>query len=440
VRPKTQSEPTVRSRGAGPFLRHAWGRRGAARRISWSIVDQALSSLTNAALAIVVARSVDAEGFGAFALAFTLYSFFLAVSRSFISDPLTIRYSDAASHDFRTARRAAAGAAVWLGTLTGALLVLVALTQTGSLRSCLFALGITLPALAVQDVVRVSFISEGNPRKAALNDLLWGVLLVSALALLLIQGVSSPALLLGGWGVTSGVAVLFGVRQGSGWPAFVKALPWMLRHRDLSRLLVAEHLAALGALQVALVLVGAIAGITAVGALRGAAVLLSPLFILGTSVVFFAVPELVRRKDSQTAQLRAAVVSSAALSLVTVLWVGSMLLIPDDVGRQILGDAWGGARDVLPAMSLAQLALGVAIGPMLTLRAFGAARETLLLALVLAPGLLAFGVIGVALWGAEGAAAGFALAQWVQVPFIWLQMRAVLRRQFGSPNAAATAT
>ena len=38
-------------------------------RMFWTFSDQALSSVTNAALAIVVARSVDSERFGAFALA-----------------------------------------------------------------------------------------------------------------------------------------------------------------------------------------------------------------------------------------------------------------------------------------------------------------------------------------------------------------------------------
>lgn len=38
-------------------------------RMLWTFADQALSSLTNAALAIVVARSVSKDDFGAFGLA-----------------------------------------------------------------------------------------------------------------------------------------------------------------------------------------------------------------------------------------------------------------------------------------------------------------------------------------------------------------------------------
>ena len=49
------------------------------RRFGWGMGDQALSSLTNFAVGIAVARSVSASAFGAFALAFSFYSIALSV-------------------------------------------------------------------------------------------------------------------------------------------------------------------------------------------------------------------------------------------------------------------------------------------------------------------------------------------------------------------------
>jgi len=52
-----------------------------ARRLSWNILDQVISSVTNAGLSVAVAKSVNAEQFGAFAVAFTVYSVVVLASR-----------------------------------------------------------------------------------------------------------------------------------------------------------------------------------------------------------------------------------------------------------------------------------------------------------------------------------------------------------------------
>ena len=67
--------------------------RHVARRASWSFGDQALSSLTNFALAVVVARAVTAEEFGAFGLAFSAYLLVLGLVRAVTAEPLLVRAS-----------------------------------------------------------------------------------------------------------------------------------------------------------------------------------------------------------------------------------------------------------------------------------------------------------------------------------------------------------
>ena len=46
------------------------GQRGAGRRFGWGLADQAVSSLTNFAVSLYVARSLGAVQFGAFSLAY----------------------------------------------------------------------------------------------------------------------------------------------------------------------------------------------------------------------------------------------------------------------------------------------------------------------------------------------------------------------------------
>ena len=50
--------------------------------VSWNLIDQALSALSNTVLSIVVARSATASDFGAFAIAFIVFGIFIAVTKS----------------------------------------------------------------------------------------------------------------------------------------------------------------------------------------------------------------------------------------------------------------------------------------------------------------------------------------------------------------------
>src|SRR5213078_1807930 len=79
--------------------------RQGVRRLSWGIADQAVSSLTNFAVTIYVARVLGATQFGAFSLAYVTYAFALNASRGLATDPLMVRFSGT---DLPTWRRAVA--------------------------------------------------------------------------------------------------------------------------------------------------------------------------------------------------------------------------------------------------------------------------------------------------------------------------------------------
>ena len=73
------------------------------RRASWNLVDQMLSAGTNAVLSFVVAREVDAAGFGAFAVAFGVFSVAIGVERALVGQPWSIRHSAASPDEWRDA-------------------------------------------------------------------------------------------------------------------------------------------------------------------------------------------------------------------------------------------------------------------------------------------------------------------------------------------------
>ena len=67
--------------------------RSVGGRMSWGLIDQALSSLSNFAVGIVVAHNFGLEEFGAFTLAWFTYGLILNISRGLGTDPLVVRFS-----------------------------------------------------------------------------------------------------------------------------------------------------------------------------------------------------------------------------------------------------------------------------------------------------------------------------------------------------------
>ena len=66
---------------------------GFATRFGWGVADQTLSSLTNFALTVLVARSLGVTEFGYFAIVLTIYLTSMGLSRAAITSPLSIRFS-----------------------------------------------------------------------------------------------------------------------------------------------------------------------------------------------------------------------------------------------------------------------------------------------------------------------------------------------------------
>ena len=93
------------------------------------IADQAVSSLANAGLTILLARTISPTDYGAFALAFTIYSLVLSLSQSVTGEVVVIRYSGHPRAAHVRASSAAAGGAVLVGVACALVAVAVALTS-----------------------------------------------------------------------------------------------------------------------------------------------------------------------------------------------------------------------------------------------------------------------------------------------------------------------
>ncbi|MHA6630583.1 hypothetical protein ACU61A_34525 [Pseudonocardia sichuanensis] len=408
------------------------------RRAGWNLADQVVSSVTNAALSVVVARSVAADAFGGFAVAFTVFAVLVGISRAVATTPLLIRFAGAEPERFRPASAAALGTALSLGLLAGAGCLLAGAWFDGPTGSALSALGVVFPGLLVQDAWRQVFFAEGRPAAATLNDTAWAVVQVAAVGALLLADVDTVGPLVLAWGGSAVMAAVLGVRQARNRPRPSATRGWLRDHRDLTGVLLTEFGTQQGSMQGALLVIAAVGSLAAIGALRGVQVLLGVTNILLMAAVAFALPELSRRRDGLTPRqwYGAAIGLSAVVAGLGFLWGLGFLLAPDAFGRALLGDTWDGVSEILFASVLGNALLASGIGPATMMRAMDRARMTLALNAVQCPLAFVCGVVGVLLWDAQGAVWGFAVAYAVTSPFWWLRLRREVRR-FGSERVAS---
>ncbi len=178
----------------------------------------------------------------------------------------------------------------------------------------------------------------------------------------------------------------------------------------------------MGATQLVLLAIGAIAGLAAVGSLRAAQLLLGPVNILTLGFSIAAVPEVSRILGQSVDRFRLACLRIGLLLMVaTVAWAVVAMLIPEAAGRALLGASWPGASLVLVPTALFVIGRVGGSAPRIGLVALAAADVTLRVTLVESVVSITAGVVGAALGGAVGAAwglafvaAGMALIWWGQ--------------------------
>jgi O-antigen/teichoic acid export membrane protein len=411
----------------------------AARRVGWGLADQVFSSLTNLALSIFVARSVDPESFGAFAIGFATYLLVLGISRALTSEPLTVRFSAASKSDWREASSASTGSALVLGVAGGAVCLAVGALAGGALGQVLVALGVALPGLILQDAWRFAFLSGGSPARAFLNDLLWAVALVAIAPLLIGSGHTSVFWLTLAWGGAATIAAAAGMVQSGIVPRPMQFFAWLRQQRGLAPAYLGEFLALTGSRSVTMYAVGAIAGLVAAGAIRAAQILFGPLNTLFLGLRLVAVPEAVRLVERRSAAHLQRFCRLMAVGMVGITVVSAIviLLLPAGIGRMLLGETWTVAEQVTLPLAFFMMGGAISISAVVGLRALGAARRSLRSRSWASAVQVVGGVGGAAVGGAAPAAWGLAVGVWFAVLIWWMQFRLAVRDHSETAGAAS---
>lgn len=406
---------------------HRAGSAPRARRAGrlWTLIDQALWSGYNFLGAVLAARLLAPDAYGAYALGFATWIAVMALSRAFVSQPFVVAAGSAAPAEWRREARGAAGAALLVGLVIGAVVAASGLVLgTGSSSgSALLLLGAFAPVLVLQDFFRNAAYSVGEPRRSVLNGLV--VVAVWAVALVLVvrlDALSAGSVFLA-WCLGGAAGALLALVQFSITPAVGRrSLAWLSGHRQTVGWFGCAELAYLAGMQTVYVLVSVALGDADLGGLRLVMALLGPVQLVVAAIQFAGLPAASRRhaehgiKSAVRPALRLSGTTTAiALGYLVVLVAAGELLL-----RHLVGPAYAPFAGLALPVALGFVLSVVALGPTLAVKAAGEGRAFALVqgvVLVLRVALVASlaasaGLMGVA-WALALASLAEALLLWV---------------------------
>lgn len=388
--------------------------RFAVRRGSLAVASQALSSLSNLAFGVSIARSTSPTEYGAWGIGFSVYAIALHLTRATASTPLMLSgQADEVADE--CAIRGSMGSALGLGIAMGAPLIVVgAILRLNfpTLGLMLILFGIGLPSLLLNDLLRYVFFRNDRPGGAVFMDATWLSLQIGAVVILELGG--SMTLTTGtiSWIAASAIGIAAGACLLRITPTVAATIAFVRNNRSTSGRLIVDSLLTAGSTYLVPIVVAGISGLAAAGALRAGQTLMGGVNIIIMGLTPVLTLEARRRLARGSSAMGIMLRWSLFLAAFSAIYGIGMVVLPDRIGKSLLGESWQGASVLLLPLALQVVVRGPFTAGPVILKSLGRLNSLILLRVntsipaVLCP---AAGAVG---WGAEGAAWGL-LAGWL---------------------------
>ena len=409
----------------------------------WVLADQALWSGYNFLGAVLAARLLRPDAYGAYALGFATWITVMALSRAFVSQPFVVTASAKPPSEWHRDARGAAGAALLVGGLIGAVLAATGLllgagTSTGTV---LVLLGAFAPVLVVQDFFRNAAYSVKAPRRSVVNGVV--VMFVWAVALGVVVGLeaASAGTVFLAWCLGGAIGALLAFRQFSLMPSLGRrALAWLSGHRHTVGWFGCAELAYLAGMQTVYGLVSVLLGDADLGGLRLVMALLGPVQLVVASIQFAGLPWATRRhaEHGMRSAVRPALGLSGTATAIALTYLGVLVVAGEGLLLALVGPAYTPFAGLALPVALGFAFSVVALGPTLAVKAAGAGRAFALVqivVLVLRIGLAASLAAGAGLMGVAWALAAASL---VEALLLWAVLLRAPRRAAEELPAASS--
>lgn len=407
------------------------------RQLNWGILDQALSSGTNFALTVCVVRSVSPADFGAFSVALVVYILAIGVARTFNAEPVVISHAGTAG-EVQARAGVAMGGALAMGAAFGAVCLVGAALLKGTLGTALLMLGCCLPLLLLQDTGRVLLFAVDRARGAAFNDGVWALLQTAAL-IGLFASTSHPDLwhLMSAWllaGSVAGLVVLFQLRVR---PRLGSVTSWMQSRRRLGVPLLGAYLLNIAPPYVLFALAPLVAGLAELGLARAAWVPFGPLGVVMQGTALVMLPAIAQRGAART--MHVVVRATIVLVAVAVAWSLAVLLVPDAIGVELLGDVWTKTETIRALFAGSLIAQAISLSAVVALGALEAPKRLVHVRAMTAPLVVIGGMVLAARYESVGIAVAILAGDALTAVLVWRELRSVAARQLAAEQSRGDA-
>lgn len=336
------------------------------RRVGLGVIDQGLSSISNAVFLVAVARVASVEEFGAVSLAYALFVFGLAVQRGSLGTLTSLA---------ATVRRPPPLVASFLGALLVVIVGVVLGVAVGvDDHPAYYVVLVASLVIYPQDLLRYDAIAQQRAGLAVISDGIWFAVTLALLCASILGASISVFAMACAWvvlgAVPSLVALVLPLRA-----SLALHTRWVVDHASDLRLLGPDAVLSAVAPLILASVVAHYLSLDDVAAVRGAGTLLGPLSTLFSALQVVLLPEMARLLGDN--RLRLAAGQALVMSLVVAMWGGFLFLIPDGAGRELLGDTWSASRAVLIWATLELMMWALATGPVALLTSYRRWKELL---------------------------------------------------------------
>jgi O-antigen/teichoic acid export membrane protein len=391
-----------------------------ARRLSTITIDQAISGASNILIAVLAARLLDTAHFGRFGLVLLLYGMVQSANRALIGGPLLVHPEEA-----RQRTREVVDSGLVVGVVLAALVFTLGLAASvwdPGLGRAVLVLAAFTPFLVLQDLGRFLGFALQRPVLALRLDVAWLGLLFVGVGILVWQEVDSLPWFVVAWAASGAVAGLgMVVPRGDGFPRFGSA--WLRTTWGYSWRYLVGSLATQGSMLVGTAGVSAVAGARELGKGIGATLLVRPFMTFQIAAMASGVSDVANDRQDRSTVMRHVRRTTLITTAVAVINTVVMLVLPDVLGRQILGETWYAAQPLLLGAGAQIVLLGLITGPRTALLGLGVVRVSIPLDIIGALLYTVLMVIGAYVDGAYGAVWAVAAGLAVMAVVWWVALR-----------------
>ncbi|HEX4127373.1 MAG TPA: hypothetical protein VHX67_07325 [Acidimicrobiales bacterium] len=398
------------------------------RVVTLTVVDQGASSVSNFALALVVAHYSSASALGVFAILTTTYVLSQGLVRSLSSDCLLTR---AETDGLQRARYERAGylAAIVLSVVLAAVVLAVSGVLPSAFTVPFVVFAVSFPLMACQDYARYIGISRYDPAYAIRLDVVWLVLFLVAYVVLRHAGLTTLPWLFGAWSGAGAVVGLWTLRAHLARSGRRRLLRfWDESERAVGVRFAGQFMLVTSWTYFISYLLLFVLPLSAIGEFKLSQLALGPITVLlaGVQSALIALAAKRFQVDTRRAVRFLALVGVGSF-VMTLAWTALIYLVPVHSMTAVFGPSWPAARAVVPYSGLA-LAMSAGAGAATSgLRAMRAAGENLRLAFVMVPFLFVLCMGGAKLGGVRGAAGGLAVSGAIYSVLSWWLLTRVAR-------------